>query len=132
MRAIVIAGMAVLLAAADVEAGIDPVQPVHTAKTRFRIPYRYDAAEMQKLGALEIRLYVSVDGGRSWRHAQTVAPSAGRFDFVAPGEGEYWFSVRTLDAQRRLHPPDDSTVAGLKVIVDFTPPEFRTPSCRAS
>ena len=42
-----------------------PTGPIHTANSRFRIPFRFDAAEMRRLGAREIRLFVSEDRGRT-------------------------------------------------------------------
>lgn len=101
----------------------DPAQPIHTNKKRFKIPFKFDAREMQRFGAKEIRLYVSVDSGRGWTQAQAVQPAAsGRFDVVAPKDGEYWFAVRTLDMQNRLHPQGAAIVAGLKVVVDTAKP----------
>lgn len=101
-----------------------PTQAVHTNKTRFRIPFRYDAVEMRQLGATEIRLYRSADRGNSWEHVQTVAPDAAKFQFEAPTDGEYWFIVRTLDSKNRLHPDPSVVEPGLKVIVDTARPEL--------
>ena len=101
-----------------------PTGPIHTANSRFRIPFRFDAAEMRRLGAREIRLFVSEDRGRTWKHAQSVAPNAGRFDHQAPHDGEFWFSVRTVDARGKLHPAQATMTAGLKVAVDTTEPLF--------
>ena len=42
---------------------------------------------MQRLGAREIRLLVSVDHGVRWQHAQSVRPEAGRFEFQANADG---------------------------------------------
>ena len=97
-------------------------QPIHTNKARFRIPFKYDPAEMQRLGAREIRLYLSTDRGLQWRLAQTVDPRERKFDFVAPGDAEYWFAVRTLDGRGQLHPPGAALEPGLKVVVDTTSP----------
>ncbi|VAX38435.1 hypothetical protein MNBD_PLANCTO02-1246, partial [hydrothermal vent metagenome] len=97
----------------------------HTKKNRFRIPYRYDQAEMRRLGASEIRLYVSTDKGTNWRKAQSVAPATGRFIFDAGSEQEYWFAVRTLDSRNQLHPGGNRIEAGLKVVVDQTPPTLK-------
>lgn len=101
-----------------------PTRPVHTNKTRFRIPYRFDGEEIRRLAAREIRLYVSTDYGSRWFVAQSVAPVAGRFEFQAPRDGEYWFAVRTLDGRGRLHPEGQITEPGLRVVVDTTLPEL--------
>ena len=99
-------------------------ETVYTNKTRFRIPFRYDHAEMQRLGAREVQLFVSTDRGQNWQLAQRVVPMAGRFEFRAPADGEYWFSVRTLDGRNELHPPADAVAPGLQVVVDTTPPKL--------
>lgn len=121
-----------MLAAACLGAGIQsaaaavpiPTKPIHTNKPRFRIPFRYDPAEMQRLAATEVQLYVSDDQGIKWRKSQTVEPQAGRFTFNAPSDGEYWFSVRTLSANGQLTPGDAQMEPGLKVIVDTGAPNL--------
>src|SRR6516162_7908454 len=101
-----------------------PSAPVYTNKLKFRIPFHYDSAELSRLGAREIRLYVSRDRGRNWQQVQAVAPDAGKFNFEAHADGEYWFIVRTLDAKNHLHPDGNVTDPGLQVIVDTAPPKF--------
>lgn len=100
----------------------DTAQPVHTNKSRFRIPFRYDAAEIQRIGAKEIRLYLSMDQGKNWTLSRQASPQAGKFDFEATTPGEYWFAVRTLDGRNQLYPATNGLSPGLKVIVDDTPP----------
>jgi hypothetical protein len=97
-------------------------QPVYTNKLRFRIPYRFDAAEMRTIGAREIRLFLSVNQGLRWQHIQTVTPVAGHFEFQATGDGKYWFAVRTVDTRGRLHPQQAVIQPGLKVVVDTKQP----------
>ena len=58
--------------------------PVFTNKVRFRIPFRSDPAEMQRLEAREVQLFVSTDRGTRWRMVDKVEPRADHFDFVAP------------------------------------------------
>lgn len=99
-------------------------RPIYTNKSRFRIPYNSDPAEMRKLGAREIRLYVSDDRGAKWEMAQSVPPDAGKFQYQAQKDGEYWFSVRTVDTQDRMYPDEDVSQPGLIVIVDTTPPKL--------
>jgi hypothetical protein len=95
---------------------------VFTNKVRFRIPFRYDAEEMQRLQAREVQLFVSTDHGLRWRMVDRAEPRADHFDFLAPADGEYWFAVRTLDAFSRLHPSGNNIEPALKVVVDATPP----------
>lgn len=99
-------------------------KPIYTNKPRFRIPYNFDPQEMQRLGAREIRLYVSLDQGLRWQPSQTVAPQPGKFNFQAQADGEYWFCVRTLDGRNQLHPDDKSVQPGLQVIVDTVQPRL--------
>ncbi|QDU09177.1 hypothetical protein [Gimesia aquarii] len=98
--------------------------PVYTSKTQFRIPYHYDQAEIERLGAREIRLYVSTDRGVTWNHMKSVAPTARKFPFEANQDGEYWFSVRTLDSNNQLHPSGRVFEPGLRVVIDTTPPQL--------
>lgn len=97
---------------------------VFTKQPRFRIPYHSEPAELQRLGAREIQLYVSTDRGLTWKLAQAVPPTAGRFGYEAPSDGEYWFAVRTLDGLGRLHPQAGEITPGLKVAVDSRPPDL--------
>ena len=116
-----------------------PTGPIYTKQLSFRIPFHYDSNELSRLGAREIRLYVSRDRGRIWQLDKTVFseqgrfnPDANKFKFQATADGEYWFLVRTLDAKNHLHPDMNATDPGLQVVVDATPPrlelELRQPA----
>jgi len=98
--------------------------PIVTNKSRFHIPYRFDPAVLSRLQARELQLFVSQDGGRRWQFVQSIAPQEGRFEFQAPGDGEYWFSVKTLDARGRLHPEGTAHQPGLVVQVDSLEPRL--------
>ncbi len=119
-----VVGLTLVFANSLCEAAPIPTRPVHTNKKRFRIPYRFDEAEMRRLGAREIQLYVSTDQGSHWSHKLSVSPETGRFEFQAERDGEYWFAVRTLDSRDQLHPRGNPTDPGLKVIVDTIEPKF--------
>ncbi len=124
LRRMACAGAAGLLLAAPLAAGDgSAVKPLYTQKPRFRIPFQFDAAEMRRLGAIEIQLFVSTDRGQTWNREQSVEPSAGKFSFEAPGNGEYWFAVRTLDRNNKLF-PDGPPEVGLRVIVDSEAPQL--------
>lgn len=94
-----------------------------TNRARFGIPFEFDPAELTRLGAVEIRLYLSTDNGENWRQAQTVAPDAGRFQFEAPADGRYVFAVRTVDNRGRLHPTRELSPE-LQVVVDQSTPQI--------
>jgi hypothetical protein len=111
-----------LLAGAQALRAADGASPVYTNKVRFRIPFRSDPAEMQRIEAREVQLYVSTDQGAHWKLVDKVEPKSDHFDYVASTDGEYWFAVRTLDAFNRLHPQGNNIEPGLKVVIDATPP----------
>ncbi len=104
--------------------GASPVlalEPLYTNTPRFRIPFQFDREEMTRIGAVEVQLHVSRDGGESWTLSEAVSPAAQRFTFDAPQDGEYWFAVRTIDLRGQAHPAG-SLQAGLIVVVDREPP----------
>ncbi|MBA4031145.1 MAG: hypothetical protein C0478_09695, partial [Planctomyces sp.] len=96
--------------------------PIVTAKNRFRIPFKVDPAALQRMNAQELRLYVSSDQGSTWNMAQTISPEIGKFEYQSPGDGEFWFSVKTLDGDNQLQPNGRVFEPGLMVIVDTREP----------
>lgn len=97
-------------------------KPIATNKTRFRIPFKFDSAALQRMNARELQLHVSSDRGLTWGLSQTLAPNGGKFEYEAPGDGEYWFAVKTLDGRNQLHPQVGSYETGLIVVVDTAQP----------
>ena len=100
-------------------------QPIHTSQKTFRIPFRFDPGEISRLGAREVRLYASQDRGVQWHHVQTVEPAAQKFQFQASSDGEYWFTVQTVDRNNQLHPGGPVMQPGLIVTVDSTQPSLQ-------
>lgn len=113
--------LGLLMGAADSTSAA--AEPVFTNRGRFRIPYQLDTDEIQRLGATEIQLHVSTDGGRSWKHVDSVPPVEGKFTFDAATDGDYAFAVRTVDRRGNLHPTGPLTPS-LEVTVDTTPPQL--------
>jgi hypothetical protein len=124
LRTVACLAVAAWCGALRLDAAPIPSAPVYTNKLKFRIPFHYDPVELSRLEAREIRLYTSRDRGRNWNQVQAVSPDAGKFNFEAHADGEYWFIVRTLDAKNHLHPDGNVTDPGLQVIVDTAPPKF--------
>ena len=100
-------------------------KPIFARQGRFSIPFRVDApAEVAP--PAKVRLFVSEDGGTRWHLDAEVPPSQQRFDFRSLHDGEYWFTIRSIDAQGRSY-PDGAYEPQLRVIVDTLAPrlEFR-------
>jgi hypothetical protein len=100
-------------------------EPIFTSRQAFRIPYQYDPQEIARLGSQEVRLYVSQTRGQQWQPVQKVQPQAGKFDFHAATDGEYWFAVQTVARDGQLHPGGDVFQPGLIVVVDTTKPNLK-------
>ncbi|MFO0944603.1 MAG: hypothetical protein U1D30_01460 [Planctomycetota bacterium] len=99
-----------------------PSDMISSRERSFRIPFRVDPVERMRLS--EIQLHISMDRGQSWRHYASGQPEQEYFTFTARNDGEYWFTVRTVDREGRQYPPTLAGVApGLRVLVDTTPPE---------
>lgn len=84
---------------------------------RFKIPFNVDAT---KTDLAEVQLWVSTDAGETWQMHGIKNPKEKNFDFRAAAEGEYYFSVQTVDKAGNSFP---SQSPPLKVFVDTTDPE---------
>lgn len=115
--------MATAAFAAAQEAPLDPNDPVYTRQRTFVIPFRVERPEISAQDAAEVQLHVSSDRGITWNRSAKATPSAGRFNFEAPRDGEYWFFVRTLGADGGLFPATPPQ-AELSVIVDTLVPRL--------
>ncbi len=93
--------------------------PLATRQNFFTIPFT--APETSSGQPVEVHLYVSADRGRSWQLYSRQTPRAGKFDFRAQQDGEYWFASRTVTASapaQRVHGPE------LRVLVDTVGPRL--------
>ncbi|HZZ70950.1 MAG TPA: hypothetical protein VFE24_01780 [Pirellulales bacterium] len=98
-------------------------EPKLTRQSVFSIPFRVTPARTPGEQPVEVQLFVSIDQGRSWQMDGRVLPSQGTFSFRGQRDGEYWFSIRTVDAQGQLH-PSGPTAPGMRVIIDTVPPQL--------
>lgn len=102
---------------------LSAADPIYSRSRKFRIPFQFDVAELRRIGAREIQLYISSDQGTRWQAQEAVSPDQAKFPFEAPDDGEYWFSVKTRTAGG-LEYPAGPHQPGLRVIVDSAPPEI--------
>lgn len=71
----------------------------------------------------EVQLFVKEGPQAPWKLNQSVAPTQTFFTYRAEADGEYWFSVVTVDSAGRSVPADvNKEPPGLIVMVDQTPP----------
>lgn len=99
------------------------LKPVVTRQTSFTIPFHVRPVKQPDQKAIEVQLHVSEDNGTSWQLYSRQHPSATNFHFRAPGDGEYWFAVRTVDRTGREFPGHPLALE-LSVIVDTVPPQL--------
>src|SRR5262245_22931736 len=114
--------------AAQAAAGDQLPEAIPWRQLSFVIPFKVPDSSPTE-APVEIRLYVSKNLGRNWELAQTVAPKERNFMFRAPGDGEYWFQIHTLDQQGRLI-PEIGGPPGMRVIIDTQPPRLEVTATR--
>ena len=128
MRAAVVAAI-LLLALRAADAAPDPLttlpEPIVWRQNVFSIPYRVRRPAGTEAVVAEVQLFVSDDAGHTWRLAPRTAPtgSASNITFTAAHDGEFWFSLRTIDRQGRVAPTGPHR-PGLRVIVDTQQPKL--------
>ena len=98
---------------------------VYYPKPSFRIKFNAEQREMTHLR--EVQLWASTDQGETWGEGPVDRAGGDRnyFIFKAPRDGEYWFSVRSVDDEGRIFPGKNEYVEPrMKVVVDTTPPSL--------
>ena len=72
----------------------------------------------------EIQLYMKTDARQQWRLHSRAAPLQEDFKFIAPADGEYWFTLVTVDRNGQLIATSLAQQPPLAVVVvDRTPPK---------
>ncbi len=91
-----------------------------TNKTTFFLPVKIH--DHIRANLREVDLYVKVNHG-DWVRQETGLPTQEQFTYRAIQDGEYWFSLVTVDRAGKVTPADLNQAApNLKVIVDTRPP----------
>ncbi len=100
-------------------AASEPLTRAYMRQPAFVIPFQVDPTVD---APVEVQLYVSQDGGRTWQLAARELPGVGRFSFRADQDGMYWFTSRTIG--RSGKPPALATLRPeLLVHVDSRQPQ---------
>src|SRR5262245_46246634 len=86
-------------------------------KNVFYLPVTLD--DRTRNGLKEIQLYGKDDPSQPWSLKEKIAPNQNCFTFKAPRDGEYWFTVVTVDEANRMTPGDLSNEPpGVIVVLD--------------
>jgi hypothetical protein len=96
----------------------------YTKQQVFHLPINID--DKTRSGIREVLLYVKAPGS-DWVRCKSALPSQGSFEYHSIGDGEYWFTLITVDNKGLATPSDISRAAAdeiIKVIVDTQPPSF--------
>jgi hypothetical protein len=92
----------------------------YTKSTLFQLPVQMDDATRATLR--EVCLYVKA-GTNDWVRQETGLPSMPHFTYKVPRDGEYWFTLVTIDKNGKMTPSDLNREApGLRVMVDTQNP----------
>lgn len=124
------------LAARAAHAQDNPVsQPqVVVAATRqhaFQIPFRIEPARTAQEQPVEVQLHASSDQGATWEVVDRVKPDKTHFVYRARHDGEYWYAIRTVDAQGVAR-PEGQLQPQLKVVVDTVAPRLELTARRGA
>jgi len=92
----------------------------YTKSAVFDLPVQMQ--ESLRANLKEVRLYVRTPSS-PWRLQETGQPSLTRFTYRVPEDGEYWFSLATVEKSGRMTPEDvNAEPPCLRVVVDRQPP----------
>jgi hypothetical protein len=126
-----IVGLGVALAWGAASWGADAPTPsartaiatVYQRNRSFRIPF--SVPEDERPRRKEMQLWMSEDSGGSWTLADRASPDQTSFTFRSSRDGEYWFTVLTLDDRGRHYPDNrEQLKPRIKVVVDTVPPDL--------
>jgi hypothetical protein len=90
----------------------------------FQIPITIKGDQKAKIK--ELLLFVSKDQGQTWSQVAAAKPDKTSFEFFAPADGLYWFSICVVNSSGNREPKDIYKVPpGQKVLVDTMKPSVR-------
>jgi len=99
---------------------------IYCRSQRVLVPY--ESADSGPSGVSAVRLYSTSDGGNTWTlYAQKPEPS-GSFEFIAPSDGVYGFTVEAVDKAgnvERKNGPVGGTKPEISVVIDTHAPEIQ-------
>ncbi len=74
-----------------------PLKPLSTRLTEFPITFALPASTDPNAQPAEAQLFVATGKAANWQLYARQRPQAKSFQFKAPNDGDYWFTVRAVD-----------------------------------
>jgi len=104
-----------------------PGEIVPMNSRNFKIPISIKGGQREKIK--ELLLFVSRDQGQTYSQVAATTPDKDSFEFFAPADGVYWFSICVVDSNGNREPKDlYKSAPGQKVLVDTMKPSVRLTS----
>jgi hypothetical protein len=114
------AGLTAAVSAQDADSKAGGLKKTFTKTTNFKLPIQMEDRVRSTLK--EVQLYVK-SGNGDWVRQEAVSPTTPHFDYRVPADGEYWFSLVTVDKFGKATPADvGSEPPALRVVVDTRAP----------
>ncbi len=106
-----------------------PANKHYTKSRSFDLPVKM--SQDDRLTLKEIRLYVKTPIGQ-WALQESGSPFQDKFSCRAPQDGEYWYTLATVDRSGRMTPADlNAEPPSQKVVVDTVPPQIQVQTAPA-
>src|SRR5947209_8367587 len=122
IKRLFLAGWGLTMSATATFAQDRPASKAYLNKGTVHLPIQIDDRVRPQIQ--EVQLYVKEGPQAPWTLREKVPGTQPFFTFRTNKEGEYWFSVVTLDRSGRAIPSDVSKEPpGLIVVIDSTPPQ---------
>ena len=107
---------------AQAPSGMTMPKKIYTNRTSFKLPVRLEEKDRPRIQAVELHVRNGVTG--AWTLQSSVPPTQNEFIYRATQDGEYWFTVVTVDKYGNRNPADlTQQPPSLVVVVDRQPPE---------
>ncbi|QDU29797.1 hypothetical protein ETAA8_49120 [Anatilimnocola aggregata] len=106
-------------------ASTQPSAPLYiTSQSDVIIPFSIRATDAQGRAPAKVRIYVSLDQGRTWDLYQEVKPEEKGFRFRPKRDAEFWFATQTVAADGTTD-RQDQRVAQMRLIIDTAKPRLQ-------
>jgi len=123
LAVLLLSGVTLLGTSARAQMSSVPPGKIYTRRMAFKLPVKID--DKDRAGLDKVQLYVRNGPNEPWLCKITAPPTQPDFTYHVDHDGEYWFSVVTVDRNGKSTPADvTAEPPGLVVVVDTQAPDF--------